>query len=402
LKRMLRNWIAYYLLLMASLAFALLYPGRASSALFYALLFLPPASLITLAVLLKEFRYEQSVGSLAAIKGETVSYKLKVKNRGILFLPCIEIAFLAGGTIYEYDFAARKLALPPRSETTLDISLICKYKGICEIGVRQIRLRDFLGLFSFRQEVGSLGTLAISPRIIPIIGFPVVAGGESEESTAGARRGENAETVSDIRNYISGDRLRSIHWKLSAKREELMVKNFERTSGASVELMLDTSFSVRGREEGLALEDKLVECAVALAHHLAVRTIPFTLWYCVDSIVRLRQNSIRDFNMAYRMLSETAFCGSAPLQDIAALAMSDGVRKKTVVIVSAGILPSLYVETLKLKDCGCIVAVICVDDGSAGAQVPGETRESLRRAGVLLYRVGIGESIDAALMQRAT
>jgi hypothetical protein len=397
---MLRNWIAYYMLLMASLMFALLYPGVASSALFYALLVLPPASLLTLAVQLGAFRYEQSVSSLAAVKGDTVHYRLSVRNRGLMFLPCVEMAFFGGGTIYEYDFAARKLSLPPRGETTIEILFVCKYRGACKIGVRQIRLKDFLGLFSFRQEVGSLGTLAINPRIVPIAGFPILAGGEREESGADARRGERAETVSDIRNYISGDRLRSIHWKLSAKRDELMVKNFERTSGAGVELMLDTLYSTRGREEGLALEDMLVECTVALAHHFAVRSIPFTLSYCCGSLVRMRLNGIHGFNTAYRMLSGTVFSGSLPLQDIAALVTSDGMTKKTVAIVSAGIPPTLCGEALKLKACGCIVAVVCVDDGGANVPDAVEIHKSLRRAGVLLYEVAIGESIDAVLMRR--
>ena len=54
---------------------------------------------------------------------------------------------------------------------------------------------------------------------------------EVEESN---RRGSDFSEVSDIREYTPGDRLRDIHWKLSARQEEWMVKI--RTQMAGLEL----------------------------------------------------------------------------------------------------------------------------------------------------------------------
>ena len=45
---------------------------------------------------------------------------------------------------------------------------------------------------------------------------------EAEESN---KRGNDFSDVSDVREYIPGDKLMSIHWKLSAKRDVLMVKD---------------------------------------------------------------------------------------------------------------------------------------------------------------------------------
>jgi len=400
---MLKNWIAYYFFLLASLAFALLYPGRASSALFYFTLALPPLSLCLLALMLRGFKYTQSVDRLAAAKGETVRYRLTARNHGILMLPYVELSFYSGA-ISMNDFPAVALAVPPLGVRTLEIAFACKYKGVCDIGVRQIKIRDFLGLFSFKQEVGNLGTLLVYPRIVPIESFPLAFGYDGDARVSGRRSRESAETVSEIRKYASGDRLRSIHWKLSAKREELMVKNYEQTSGAVAEIVLDACCAGRAGEDALILEDKLAECAVALAYHFASLSIPATLHYKMSSLVKQKLSSMGDFQLAYRMLSETSFASADTLKNIAELVLSDGVGRKAVVIVSGGLTLALCAEAMKLSSSGCMVAVVLADeeqgkphDGAAGE----DDKVQLLSSGVLFYSVGADEDIGTALMRKA-
>lgn len=394
---MLKSWATYYIFLLASLAFALLYPCRASSAVFYMLLLLPPASLAFLALMLAGLRYEQHVDRFSAVKGDAVRYKLTVQNRGLMMLPFVEVCFHGGDSVFRNEFAPARLAVPPRGKRALEITLTCKYKGAYEMGLRQLRIKDFLGLFSFRQEMDRLGTLVVYPRIVPIVTFPMTAGYEGDARATDRLNLENAETVSEIRKYANGDRLRSIHWKLTAKREELMVKNFEKVSGASAEIMLDAPPCGRTGEDALAMEDKLVECAVSLAHHFASRSIPSVLHYSAGALAKCRMNGMGDFQPVYTLLSETSFALDCTLPDIAALALEDGVRRKTVVIVSAFLTERLCGEALKLRDSGCAVTLVCMDDGSEAGGETVRARETVLRAGVPYYCVGLSADICEAL-----
>jgi hypothetical protein len=402
---MLKNWITYYIFLLASLAFALLYPGRTSSAFFYALLLLPPVSLALFALMLHGFKYTQTVDRLTAAKGETVQYRLTVRNRSLLLLPWVEVTFHGSDAVYRKEFSAARLTVPPRGSRDIGIEIPCKYKGVCDIGIKQVKLRDLLGFFTFRQEIGKLGTLVIYPRIVPLESFPVAMGYDGDARASDRRSRDNAETISEIRKYVSGDRLRSIHWKLSAKREELMVKNFEQTSGAVAELILDASCEGRGGEDALILEDKLVECAVSLAYHFASLSIPTTLHYRADAFVKNKLSGMGDFQLAYRMLSETQFGGVPPLKDAANLAMSDGVGRKTVVIIASSLNEGLYGDALKLKASGCMACIVAVEDGKGcgpkGAAVSGELRKVLADDGIALYVVGIGGDLGRALTEKA-
>ena len=54
-------------------------------------------------------------------------------------------------------------------------------------------------------------------------------------------KGDDVSQISQIRNYIPGDKLQNIHWKLSAKNEELQVKEFSKPYSDEVTLLVDLS-----------------------------------------------------------------------------------------------------------------------------------------------------------------
>ena len=61
--------------------------------------------------------------------------------------------------------------------------------------------------------------------------FSSAAFGEGfDEFEENGAKGNISSNVTDIREYIPGDRLQKIHWKLSAKIHKLMVKENEQTS----------------------------------------------------------------------------------------------------------------------------------------------------------------------------
>lgn len=401
---MLKRWIIYYLLLLASLVFALMYPGRVSSAFFYALLLLPLASLAFSSLLLIGFSYKQSIDRLTATKGETVTFRLTLWNRSPLLLPFVEASFYGTGSFFKKDFGVKRLAAPARRMTSVAIKLDCKYKGVYEIGVRQVRLSDYLGLFTFRQGEALLGTLTVYPRIVPIDSFPAALGCPGESLASAGRSLDSTENVSDIRKYQSGDRLRAVHWKLSAKKEELMVRNFEQSSGLRVDLILDASGISPDPDEGIPAEDRFVECAVSLAYHFAANSIPAVLYYYGAGLVKQRLGNMGDFQLAYRMLSEAAFSREPGLMDAAGVALDDGVKRKTVTVLTACLTEALASQALRLRASGLNMIVIQVpsgrreDAGEAGAE---KLRASLLDAGISLYGVGEEENISAALARRA-
>ena len=102
----------------------------------------------------------------------------------------------------------------------------CPHVGIFPVGVRQIGFSDCFGLFSLRHRVRApLPDLAVLPR--PARTAPVSFSPGEGESTSTQRAQADRSTPADIRAWQEGDELKRVHWKLSMRRQSLMVHTYE-------------------------------------------------------------------------------------------------------------------------------------------------------------------------------
>lgn len=104
---------------------------------------------------------------------------------------------------------------------------------------------DALGLVTLKKVYTTeVAELIVYPAPIPIHTTitPSAGWGQSELET-GRSTGSGLDTRS-IRNYVQGDPMRTIHWKSSAKRGTLMVKEFESGSGLTLRMILQRTSGI--------------------------------------------------------------------------------------------------------------------------------------------------------------
>lgn len=91
------------------------------------------------------------------------------------------------------------------------------------------------------------------------------------------QKGNNFVEVSDIREYIPGDRMRDIHWKLSAKKEVLMVKEHRNLSDTRQIVLLEL-FDVKSEQDHDTMEEVL-ELAVGVMRSFLAQGMGFELFW---------------------------------------------------------------------------------------------------------------------------
>ena len=98
---------------------------------------------------------------------------------------------------------------------------------------------DALGLVSTRKHYEtSPAEMTVLPRPIPVsFDIPSAAGWGISEAESGQARGAGLEPRG-VRNYVHGDALRHVHWRSSAKRGELLVKEFEAGTQAAAAFLI--------------------------------------------------------------------------------------------------------------------------------------------------------------------
>jgi uncharacterized protein (DUF58 family) len=129
--------------------------------------------------------------------------------------------------------------LPRSGAIRLNYSLHLVERGVHTLGPLVARITDPLGLAEYRCTLAGIDRLVVTPVVATLTGMP--AGGELGTGAAGAGR-VGAGTGQDavvVRSYRQGDDLRQVHWRTTARRDELMVRVQEWPWRGGVTVLLD-------------------------------------------------------------------------------------------------------------------------------------------------------------------
>lgn len=150
-------------------------------------------------------------------------------------------------------------------------------RGVHAIGPLVGNATDPLALAEFDRTVIGPDRLTVLPRITALHGLPASLGaGEGTSGAALAHQGQGRPDVL-VRPYRHGDELRRVHWRLTARYDELMVRLEERPWRAGTTVLLDRRDGAhRGRGAQSSLEFAIT-MAASICAHLIGRGAPVTL-----------------------------------------------------------------------------------------------------------------------------
>jgi uncharacterized protein (DUF58 family) len=159
--------------------------------------------------------------------GETVLIEVTIEEARSSGSPSTSIRLVADDTRHPPVHQPAGIAVPPlgrsgRARATFEIPT--SRRGVVAAGAYEAVATDPLGLARQRLGAGRAATCVVLPRVEPLASvLPrglAPAGAESTRSAA-----ERLITgSSSLRRYAEGDDLRRVHWRTTARRGELMVR----------------------------------------------------------------------------------------------------------------------------------------------------------------------------------
>jgi uncharacterized protein (DUF58 family) len=142
-------------------------------------------------------------------------------------------------------------------------------RGVWAIGPLVLRTVDPFGLAQREQAFGETRTITVVPEVFALTPLAVkvgAAGGTAH--TSSSRLGQGSDNLSP-RPYVSGDSMRRIHWRATAHRGQLMVRQEEEESSPDALVVLDRSsarWAAPGDEADPAFEAAVSLCASVAMH----------------------------------------------------------------------------------------------------------------------------------------
>jgi len=143
--------------------------------------------------------------------------------------------------------------LPSGQVARANYQIATHQRGNLILGPSIVELSDPLGLSRRSKPLGQTTEVTVFPQSVTIdLPHPVTSNGDLVDFIRRAiRRQPTSSEFKSIREYSTGDDPRRINWKVSAKREDLVVNEYENELELDLQIVLDTgtqSYSPEGFE----------------------------------------------------------------------------------------------------------------------------------------------------------
>jgi uncharacterized protein (DUF58 family) len=141
-------------------------------------------------------------------------------------------------------------------------------RGVHALGPLVARVTDPFGLAEFGRQLAGHTRLVVVPAVVPLTGLPLAAGRGAGDEGAGRLRLGQGEDDAVVRPFRQGDDLRKVHWRSTARRDELMVRVEEAPWRGGTTVLLDRrACAHRGSGPGASLE-WAVSLAASICLHM--------------------------------------------------------------------------------------------------------------------------------------
>ncbi|MFH0941930.1 MAG: DUF58 domain-containing protein [Chloroflexota bacterium] len=239
---------------------------------------------------LSRVEYRRHLSSSRVFFGEEVQLEVEIANRKLLPLPWLQID---DGVPEEVTFLKGRTSAPLGEARPLLRNLItlgwyhrvkrryplkCLRRGYFAFGPARIRSGDLFGFFSREMNLPQTDYLMVYPRIVPLAKLGIPSREPLGDILVRSDIFQDPILTLGVRDYQSGDSLKRIHWKSTARSGKLQTRVFETTTTVDVGLFFDvrtTKLPLRGvitdrLELGIVAAASLASYALAHGHRVGL------------------------------------------------------------------------------------------------------------------------------------
>ncbi|MDF2801296.1 MAG: hypothetical protein K0S61_1199 [Anaerocolumna sp.] len=391
---MIRNRIILISVIIITTIYVSLYGGSISYGFFYLALFTPVIAYIYTLYVYLRFRLYQDIGQRVIIKGDLIPYFFTLANEDYITFKSIKVNFLQDKSHISGTDNCWEYSLLPGTSKELESKLKCYYRGEYYVGVSSVEITDFLYLFKIRYPIQSKLKVTVLPRVVRLkqVGFLPPRNDEKNANLL-TKRDEDIMDV-ETRKYQAGDGIKQIHWKTSAKRNELFTRKYSALPKLSTTILMDLSPVNEEEDTKLVIEDLIIECSVALANYYKEERVKCQIIYELE---RYCSNGIKghaDFERFYNACVNMHFRGSHHFSDIFKTTIRDRVEDSFYILITHTISEELYKNLLESSGNMVSLAVIIINDNYKDLE---SMIQGLKVSGVYVKQITCEDKIEEVL-----
>lgn len=243
---------------------------------------------------------------------------------------------------------------------------VCQQRGRYVLGDWTLRTSDPLGLFEAVLHFDQRQEIIIHPPVNTTLPFDLPSGFGRGQSRKQRRDWQTTLNAAGVRDYRPNDPLNHIHWRTTARRNQLTIHEFERDTAGDIWLLLDMDAEAQIGSGLDGTEEQAVLIAAALMEQgLHSRAIGMAAYSALPQIVLPRRGEGQRWAILEALAMISADSSTTLPQAVADLSRT--VRRGSAILVvtssaDAAIVPALH----QLRRFGIAIHVVLFDRTSFG------------------------------------
>lgn len=303
---MLKNRVIYIAVFILSFLYVYFYGKIIPWLLFEMVVAAPLLSLGYLIFSYYHFDFLQKISRGSVRKYETLTMEFLLKNKSALFSPFVKVNVIYEPAAFSGCSKTFFVNIAPLSEIKYEYKIQCLLCGQQKLGIQSLEFVDFFGLFIMKKEVKGAMDVIVLPRLLTKDTINYLQTRYFDITATKKSYFVDPLEIKDIRKYINGDNFRSVHWKISAKKNELYVKNNEVIHENTAIILPDLYFYGSTEEDRLIMWDRVKEYTLSLLYFCVQQGIDLKVIYYENNIRRdFTVSDVGDFETVYQTFART-------------------------------------------------------------------------------------------------
>ena len=305
------------------------------------------------------------------------------------------------------------------------VTTICRQRGRYQLGPIRLTSSDPFGLFPMQRDLVPTTNVVIYPLTFDIHQFALPLGILPGGDALRRRTHYVTTNASGVRDYAPGDSFSRIHWRSTARRDRLIVKEFELDPLADIWVVPDMAIfgHIAPRQDAFAApsaqhslpewmrldefklpattEEYTVTVAASLAQYfLRHDRAVGMLGYGQSNEVVQPDRGERQMNRMLETLSVLRAEGEVPVSDMLHAESHLFPRGTTIIVVTPTTRENWPTSARQLARRGLRVVTVLINPASFGGSRSADTVFTMLQAsGMVAYMVNNGDDLTAVLSQ---
>jgi len=276
---MLRRKIVYLISMVVILCINIMYVEYAPYIVLMIMIFLPLILYIYIFVSSKLISVHTKIEEQSVARGDKIAFEIFVNNISIFPAPNITVM-----VEYKYnncnESMYKQFVINAKvfEKTRVSGNMMLNYCGNLSIGIKKAYIYDPLKIFKCSIQCDDYNHIIVMPKLVEPDNYTLYTPDNSIlDSSYYSKKasGNDSSQIFDTREYKDGDSVSRIHWKLSAKQDKVIVKEFSMPIHKSNVILVEL-FGGANEQQRKNL-DGVYEMAYAIGNFACIKESAFKL-----------------------------------------------------------------------------------------------------------------------------